>query len=257
MERADPAGLTSWTSEDAATRRVPAAPEAEKGAAPALKWAKLSISMHVVLLAAAAAAGLVTSNLMVQLRDGQQAQADFSRARLEALASQTKALEVEVTSLRQTLTFSASEEVIFLKALVLKPSIDPELARTIAKSVRRNSELYRRDADLVLAIIAVESDLNPQAISSVGAVGLMQVMPHWKKVLGITSDLKDPDVSINYGLQILGFYEEMYRDLEMALTAYNRGPGPVDTALMKGRDPKNDYAARVLQTYDRLKKLKM
>jgi soluble lytic murein transglycosylase-like protein len=90
-----------------------------------------------------------------------------------------------------------------------------------------------------------------------GAIGLMQVMPQWEKVLGIQGSLKDPEISIKYGLQVLGFYMEMYKDLEMALTAYNRGPGPVDMALMRGRDPKNQYAPRVLKVYERLKKLSL
>jgi soluble lytic murein transglycosylase-like protein len=106
-----------------------------------------------------------------------------------------------------------------------------------------------------LAIIAEESRFNPNAVSPVGAVGLMQVMPQWEKVLGISGSLKDPEVSIKYGLQVLGFYMEMYKDIEMALTAYNRGPGPVDMALMHGKDPKNKYAPEVLKVFERLKKL--
>lgn len=39
------------------------------------------------------------------------------------------------------------------------------------------------------------------------------------------------------------------------MAAYNRGPGPVDMALMRGQDPKNDYAPRVLKTYQLLKSL--
>ena len=83
----------------------------------------------------------------------------------------------------------------------------------------------------------------------------MQVMPQWEKVLGIQGSLKDPEVSIKYGMQVLGFYMEMYKDIEMALTAYNRGPGPVDMALMRGKNPKNGYAPQVLKVYERLKSL--
>ena len=103
----------------------------------------------------------------------------------------------------------------------------------------------------------VESRFNPNAVSSAGAVGLMQVMPQWEKVLGISGSLKDPEVSIKYGLEIFGFYMEMYKDIEMALTAYNRGPGPVDVALMRGKDPKNTYAPTVLKVYGRLKGLSL
>jgi soluble lytic murein transglycosylase-like protein len=74
-------------------------------------------------------------------------------------------------------------------------------------------------------------------------------MPQWKRVLGIDEDLEDIETSIKYGLQILGFYREMYKDLDVALTAYNRGPGAVDAALMRGADPKNNYAPTVLERY--------
>ena len=106
----------------------------------------------------------------------------------------------------------------------------------------------------MLAIMAIESDFNPAVVSNQGAVGLMQVMPHWKKVLGL-QELTEPEVSIRAGIQILGFYQQMYRDLDLAVTAYNRGPGPVDFALVKGASPANGYGAKVLSTYERLKAL--
>jgi soluble lytic murein transglycosylase-like protein len=175
--------------------------------------------------------------------------------RADALDEQARAIRAEGLDLRQYVASNSAEQVIFLKMLVLKPDLDPTLARTIARHVHYYASLYKRDPDLVLAIIAEESRFNPNAVSPVGAIGLMQVMPQWEKVLGISGSLKDPEVSIKYGLQVLGFYMEMYKDIEMALTAYNRGPGPVDMALMHGKDPKNKYAPEVLKVYERLKKL--
>jgi hypothetical protein len=173
----------------------------------------------------------------------------------QALTIETQALKGEVTDLEHHLSSNAAEDLLFLKILVLKPGIDEELGRRIARHVHHYAGLHARDPNLVLAIIAVESDFNPAATSPVGAQGLMQVMPQWKKVLGIAGDLSDPETSIRYGLQVLGFYMEMYKDVEMALTAYNRGPGPVDAALMRGKDPKNQYPAKVLAAYERLKRL--
>lgn len=165
------------------------------------------------------------------------------------------AIRSDGTELRQYVASSSAEQVIFLKILVLKPDIDLALARNIARQAHKYGALYKRDPDLVLAIIAEESRFNPDAVSGVGAIGLMQVMPQWEKVLGIQGSLKDPEVSIKYGMQVLGFYMEMYKDIEMALTAYNRGPGPVDMALMRGKNPKNGYAPQVLKVYERLKSL--
>lgn len=176
-------------------------------------------------------------------------------ARIGDLGEQSTAIKAEGTELRQYLASNSAEQVIFLKILVMKPDVDLTLARNIARHAHRYAALYKRDPDLVLAIIAEESRFNPNAVSPVGAVGLMQVMPQWEKVLGISGSLKDPEVSIKYGLQVLGFYMEMYKDIDMALTAYNRGPGPVDKALMHGKDPKNGYAPQVLKVYERLKNL--
>jgi hypothetical protein len=222
------------------------------------RWVPISILVHLLFLSVAFAAAYAIHVDLAGLHEAASQQVGEAAGighRVEGLAADTKSLTGEVQNLRQFLVRSASEDVIFLKALILKPDIDPELARTVAKSVHRYAELYGKDANLILAMIAVESRFDPNAVSPKGAVGLMQVMPQWKKVLGITGDLSDPEVSIKYGLQILGFYDEMYRDLEMALTAYNRGPGPVDMALMHGQDPKNKYAPRVLEMYEKLKRL--
>jgi soluble lytic murein transglycosylase-like protein len=193
-----------------------------------------------------------------RLRESEKFAAETARAssaQLAALGEKAQALESEVNELQESLHANNTEDSLFLKIIILRKDIDPGLARTVAQSVYKYSELYGRDPNLALAIIEIESNFNPAATSSVGALGLMQVMPHWKKILAIKEDLRDPDTSIRYGLQILGFYHEMYRDLTMALTAYNRGPGPIDRALMKGQDPKNDYPGRVLEAYDRLKRM--
>ncbi|HET7788877.1 MAG TPA: transglycosylase SLT domain-containing protein [Myxococcales bacterium] len=234
-----------------------------------LPWEKLPL--HVLHPWIAAFVGLHAFAIV-----GAGAAIYFLKTRLDALASsaavtarqtadlavhtgelrdQSVAIRAEGTELRQYIASSSAEQVIFLKILVLKPDIDLALARNIARQAHRYGALYKRDPDLVLAIIAEESRFDPNAVSPVGAVGLMQVMPQWEKVLGISGNLKDPEVSIKYGLQVLGFYMEMYKDIEMALTAYNRGPGPVDMALMRGKDPKNKYAPQVLKVYDRLKSL--
>jgi|GEM_PF-1511037 len=173
----------------------------------------------------------------------------------QMLTGETIGLKREIQQLRQYMASKSNEDIIFLKIMVTKPELNPDLAREIAQNVSRYCALYGHDPDLVLSIIAVESHFNPRAVSNKGALGLMQVMPQWKRVLGITEDLKDPETSIKYGLQILGFYLEMYKDRKMALTAYNRGPGPVDMALMKGQSPLNGYVPRVMKTYQHLKSM--
>lgn len=175
---------------------------------------------------------------------------------IEALQRDERELKREVVALRQVIGSQTKEDVIFLKILILNRKVRPELARVIAKSVHRNALLFKRDPDLVLAIIHVESNFDPNAVSSMKAVGLMQVMPYWIEQLGIMGDLKDPETSIRYGLQIYGFYDAMYKDMETSLMAYNRGPGRVDSDLMIGRDPsRNGYARRIMKSYKSLQSL--
>jgi soluble lytic murein transglycosylase-like protein len=216
-------------------------------------WVGLSILLNAGLIAGFFWVSHVTATEVSALTD----QVQGASTRTAELASEARALRGEVRGLRQYLSSQAEEDVLFLKIMYTKPRLDQELARTVARHVARYATLYRQDPDLVLAIIAVESGFNPRAISGKGATGLMQVMPQWKRVLGIQEDLTDPETSIKYGLQILGFYSEMYKDREMALTAYNRGPGPVDMALMRGEHPGNHYAPRVLKTYEKLKALQV
>ncbi|MCI9575781.1 MAG: lytic transglycosylase domain-containing protein [Clostridiales bacterium] len=96
------------------------------------------------------------------------------------------------------------------------------------------------EPELVYAIIKAESDFNPEAVSSVGAMGLMQMTPstfEWVQTM-IPSDpayekeaLFDPEVSIRYGCKYLAWNLKKFGDLETALCAYNAGPGNVSQWL--------------------------
>lgn len=222
------------------------------------RWVMPALLSQLVFLGVVLAAAHFVAERIDQLEDTsrvERQQIEDWAKRAESVAAETAALKSETMNMRQSLFSSVSEDVLFLKTLILKRDIDPSLARQIAHHAHRYAQQQGRDPNLVLAIISVESNFEPTVVSSVGAVGLMQVMPQWKKVLSIEGDLSEVDVSIKYGLQVLGFYLEMYKDLETALTAYNRGPGPVDMALMRGKDPTNKYAPRVLAVYERLKNL--
>ncbi|MCB9655493.1 MAG: lytic transglycosylase domain-containing protein [Deltaproteobacteria bacterium] len=223
-----------------------------------------SVSVFVaIILEVVVVLGLVALARIVSVRF--DALSQLARAQAEAvqqlgrqstlMAADGETLRGQVADLRAFVASRSAEDVIFLKTVIIKPKIDRPKAREIARLVHKYAALHGQDPDLVLAMIAVESDFNPEAVSNMGATGLMQVMPQWKKVLGIQEPLTDPETSIKYGLQILGFYKSMYKDIETALTAYNRGPGPVDAALMRGRDPTNKYVPRVMKTYEILRAL--
>ena len=80
---------------------------------------------------------------------------------------------------------------------------------------------------LVRAVIKTESDGNPHCVSRAGAMGLMQLMPDNVKEAGI-ADPFDPEQNIAAGTkQLAGFLTQYKGSLDLALAAYNAGPGNV------------------------------
>jgi soluble lytic murein transglycosylase-like protein len=83
------------------------------------------------------------------------------------------------------------------------------------------------DFRLVQAVVQVESGYNPRALSTKGAIGLMQLMPGTARELGI-ADPWSPDQNVAGGTEYLRRMMETFDgDLELALAAYNAGPNAV------------------------------
>jgi soluble lytic murein transglycosylase-like protein len=174
--------------------------------------------------------------------------------------SKTKYLEnefeIKLAETRISINNNVSEQVIFLKIMVLNDQTNVELAREIAKSVYKWARVYDRDPDLMLALIKIESNFNPKAISSAGAEGLTQIMPFWYEIFKEPpGTFKNINKSIEYGHRILALYESQYGNVEMALIAYNRGHHRIENDLTKGKNPSNGYASKVLKVYNKMKEL--
>jgi soluble lytic murein transglycosylase-like protein len=94
----------------------------------------------------------------------------------------------------------------------------------IVEHARRNSIR----ADLVRAVVQVESAYNPYAVSPKGAQGLMQLMPATARRFGVVNAF-DPEQNIRAGVAYLRELLDRYgNDEQLALAAYNAGPGAVD-----------------------------
>jgi soluble lytic murein transglycosylase-like protein len=94
--------------------------------------------------------------------------------------------------------------------------------------VEREAQRYGLDPLLVRAVIYVESGENPRAVSPKGAQGLIQLMPGTAEELGVTNAFR-PRENIQGGVGYLASMVERFGGrLDLALAAYNAGPGAVD-----------------------------
>ena len=109
------------------------------------------------------------------------------------------------------------------------------------QAIREASKEYGLKPTFVAAVIRTESRFNPEAKSSQGAYGLMQLLPRTAQFIsersGIQGDYRDPRVNIKMGTWYLSYLRGRYSgDETLMLAAYNSGEGRVDGWLAEGRD---------------------
>ena len=126
----------------------------------------------------------------------------------------------------------------------------------IYSAVQKAAKKYGVDENLIYAIIKQESDFDSTCTSSVGAAGLMQIMPSNFSYLGI-SDAYDVDQNVDGGTKLLKEYLNQYGgDIQMALMAYNGGPGTMQRRgvssaedLYKMPEETQNYVPKVMGYY--------
>jgi soluble lytic murein transglycosylase-like protein len=100
-------------------------------------------------------------------------------------------------------------------------------AAPFAATVQRAAMYYQLPADLIWAVIKVESNFREQAVSRAGARGLMQLMPRTARAIGLRDPL-DPEQNILGGAYYLRRLANRFGgDIYFTLAAYNAGPGAV------------------------------
>lgn len=147
---------------------------------------------------------------------------------------------------------------------------------TYAPEIRAAAQEFSLDPAYVASVVLAESSFDAEAVSSAGAIGLMQIMPatgEW--IAGKLDDVFDverlykPSVNLRYGCWYLRFLLDRYDgDMRTASTAYHQGQGRVDDWL---QDPQysqdgrtltaissavtDTYVNRIMESYEHYKEL--
>ena len=124
--------------------------------------------------------------------------------------------------------------------------VSPSLAKQIHEAAVDNDI----DPEVAFGLVKTESGFKNSATSHVGAIGLTQLMPataRWLQPGVKTAQLRNSETNLRIGFKYLRDLIEKYDgDTELALLAYNRGPGTVDRVLRRGGNPDNGYADMVM-----------
>ncbi len=142
--------------------------------------------------------------------------------------------------------------------------------------VEKYAKEYDLDKYLIYAVIHTESKFDEKAVSDAGAIGLMQLMEDTasdynnKGKFGyiIPEQLLEPDVNIRLGCYYLSELMQRFKKRELAIMAYNAGPGNVEEWLLNDMfsdgegglnstpfKETNDYVDKVLKSYKRYKEI--
>jgi len=145
-------------------------------------------------------------------------------------------------------------------AIDKKKSVDAHLPSDTSKErfsryddiIVQAATLYQIPAELIRAVMQVESNFDPRAVSPVGAQGLMQLMPFTADRMMVT-DIMDPRQNIFGGTRYLRILANLFNgDIHLTVAAYNAGEG----AVMRygGIPPYQEtrhYVVKVLENYQR------
>jgi soluble lytic murein transglycosylase len=149
-----------------------------------------------------------------------------------------------------------AEIAAIVTALGRRPTgLTPGELNDVARTVVGEADRHALEPSLVLAVMHVESRYYNFAVSPVGAMGLMQVMPETGEELAARLGIRwtgpqtlfEPTVNIRLGVAYLRQLSDRYGSLSTALAAYNWGPGRIDRRLRLGTAMPEQYPSLVLE----------
>ncbi len=170
----------------------------------------------------------------------------------QRLKEQVFLKEFEAQTIHYVLDQEEEQLQVMTQEVMNIAEIDNELkAQHYANIFVEAARNYDLNPRLLLVLTLIESGFDPQAVSSKGALGMTQVMPKvWLKRIEFISDRKDlmdPFLNVHAGAHVLRHYLDRAKgNVKLALLMYNRGERAVNRDILKGHDPSNGYAQKVL-----------
>ncbi len=184
---------------------------------------------------------LVQGQVYSYMKDGVR---HYSSKRPQGVAHAGAVRAIRYTYMETCFACGAKPGVNFGKIRLRTDAYNDEITAAAAQ--------YGVDESIVRAIIHAESSFNPNALSRVGAQGLMQLMPATARRFGV-SNAFDPAQNIRGGVQYLAWLLKRFNgNLTLAAAGYNAGEGAVDRH--KGVPPYKEtqhYVVRVAQLAER------
>ncbi len=176
-----------------------------------------------------------------QYQDSLKKEIQLLKDKNKLIVDQTKALNKQIKSgnIKQT-------GIVTTNSLSSGSSYTGKYSSEINKAASK----YGVDPNLIAAIIQVESNFNPNASSSAGAQGLMQLMPATARSLGVTNSYNVEQNIMGGTKYIAQQLKAFNNNLELALAAYNAGPGNVQkyNGIPPFKETQN-YIQKVLNNY--------
>lgn len=189
-------------------------------------------------------------------------EAELARALAERDAELQK-LKARLQELDDAPAYEEAES-LGVVALVKKSRLPDRQQRRLSVAIVREAGANGLDPLLVLAVIHCESGYDPFAVSPVGAMGLMQLMPDTGDWLlsrrGVElrrrNNLFDVELNVEIGAAYLSELIREFGSIERALVAYNAGPGAAEKILARAplrRKFLQGYPAKVMDQYRKLR----
>ena len=122
---------------------------------------------------------------------------------------------------------SSKPSPAFRKKLKQPLKINKVNQKRYSRDIERIAKQHQMEPALIHAVISAESGYNPRAVSPKGAMGLMQLMPETAKRFGVHNPF-DPIANIDGGTRYLRWLLKRFKNIKLALAAYNAGERVVD-----------------------------